>query len=95
MARPVSFRTKLLLAFVGLAVLTAAAVLHQAWQKSRAAQLEELQELLKATTAAIAPGIDGDAHAALDPSDPRVTEQPAWRRIAEVAARLNASSSLF
>ena len=95
MARSASFRTKLLVAFVGLAVGTAAAVLHQAWRHAREAQLEELQELLKATTAAIAPGIDGDAHAALDPGASDVARQPAWLELARVAARLKASSALF
>jgi serine phosphatase RsbU (regulator of sigma subunit) len=84
---PGSFRTKLVAAFLALAVVTAAVVLHQAWRRARDGQLEDLRVLLQTTTSSIAPEIDGDAHERLDPTAPDVLRDPALLRLRELAAR--------
>jgi serine phosphatase RsbU (regulator of sigma subunit) len=89
---PGSFRTKLVVAFVALAVVTAAVMLHQAWRRARAAQLEDLRVLLRTTTSTIAPEVDGDAHERLDPKAPGVLADPEFLRLRALAARARAAN---
>ena len=91
-----SFRTKLALAFLGLSLATAAIVLHFAWKRARLAQLEGLQSLLGAVTGAIAPEIDGDAHAALArASHDEILADPAYASLVRLGARVKASHAGF
>lgn len=91
-----SFRTKLALAFLGLSIATAAIVLHFAWKRARAAQLEGLQSLLGAVTGAIAPEIDGARHAALG-RRPReeILSDPEYAALRALGARVKASHPGF
>jgi sigma-B regulation protein RsbU (phosphoserine phosphatase) len=89
-----SFRTKLALALFGLAAGTAAVALELAWHQSRAVQIEGLRSLLVTTTAAIAPEIDGDAHAALVPS-PALAAAPEYAALRSLAKRLTDANARF
>lgn len=91
-----SFRTKLALAFLGLSIATAAVVLHFAWERARAAQLDGLQSLLGAVTGAIAPEIDGARHAALARrSREQILVDPAYAELRALGARVKASHPGF
>jgi serine phosphatase RsbU (regulator of sigma subunit) len=89
-----SFRTKLALALFGLAAGTAAVALELAWHRGRAAQLDSLRSLLVTTTAAVAPEIDGDAHAALAPS-PALAGTPEYAALRSLAKRLTDANPRF
>jgi serine phosphatase RsbU (regulator of sigma subunit) len=68
--------------------------LEFAWRKSRASQLEALRTLLVTTTAAVAPEVDGDAHAALVLS-PALVATPAYAELRALARRLTDANPRF
>src|SRR5207248_1213979 len=92
-----SFRTKLVVAFAGLACVTAAVVLHQAWRTGRRAQIEGLRRLLEAVASSVAPGVDGDEHVRLAAlareaetdadAKRRLLHDPAYRSLRALAER--------
>jgi len=90
-----SFRTKLVLALCGLSFLTAALVLQGAWRRAREAQIEHLRRLLEAVAAAVAPTIDGDAHAAFDPTQASAPTQPYELELRKLGARVRAAHARF
>lgn len=95
MAIKTSFRTKLVLALCGLSFLTAAVVLHAAWRRARESQIENLRRLLEAVAAAVAPTIDGDAHAAFDPTQVGAATQPYEVELRKLGARVRAAHARF
>ncbi len=91
-----SFRTKLALAFLGLSIATAAIVLHFAWKRARASQLEGLQTMLTAVTGAVAPEIDGEVHTALGMKSPAaVLADPAYKALHALGVRIKAANAGF
>jgi serine phosphatase RsbU (regulator of sigma subunit) len=93
-----SFRTKLVIALAGLSFLTAAVVLHLAWRRGRENQLKNLRGLLEAVTSAVAPGIDGDAHAKLQATEATraaTLADPFFRSLRALGARVLASNERF
>jgi serine phosphatase RsbU (regulator of sigma subunit) len=90
-----SFRTKLVLALCGLSFLTAAVVLHAAWRRARESQIDNLRRLLEAVAAAVAPTIDGDAHAAFDPTQAGAATQPYEVELRRLGARVRAAHARF
>ena len=95
MAIKTSFRTKLVLALCGLSFLTAAVVLHAAWRRARESQIDNLRRLLEAVAAAVAPTIDGDAHAAFDPTQTGAATQPYEVELRKMGARVRAAHGRF
>lgn len=94
-ATKTSFRTKLVLALCGLSFLTAAGVLYATWRRARDAQVESLRRLLEAVAAAVAPTIDGDAHAAFDPTQVGAATQPYELELRKLGARVRAAHARF
>lgn len=90
-----SFRTKLVVALTGLSFLTAAVVLERAWSRARAAQVTSLRSLLESVAGAVAPSVDGDRHAAFDPTAPGAASDPYERELRTVGARTKASHARF
>lgn len=90
-----SFRAKLVLALCGLSFLTAAVVLHAAWRRAREAQVGNLRQLLEAVAAAVAPTIDGDAHAAFQPEAPGAAASPYEASLRELGRRVKAAHPRF
>lgn len=90
----ISFRTRLLLAFVGLSFATAAILLVLAARGARETQLEGLRALLLTTARLAAAGIDGDAHAAI-PARPDAASDPRYRALKERVLAVKASNPRF
>jgi serine phosphatase RsbU (regulator of sigma subunit) len=90
----ISFRTRLALAFVALALTTAAILLHLAWRRGRETQLEGLRSLLLATSRVAAGDVDGDAHAAI-PLRPDAAADPRYRALKERLLRVKAAHPDF
>lgn len=93
--RPLTFRAKLILALCGLSFLTAALVLHAAWRRARETQVEALRHLLEAVAAAVAPEIDGDAHAAFDPTAAGAADTPYEQDLRSLGRRVKAAHGRF
>lgn len=95
-----SFRTKLALAFLGLSIATAAAVLHAAWTRARAAQLDGLRSLLESVAGAVAPEVDGERHTALareaaNGGVAALRSSPGYAELVALGARVRAANPRF